>query len=58
VPALPGCATCGDTIEEVRDFLREAAEGYLAVLHDENAPGVTARLIEDSGAAEATRAAR
>ena len=35
IPALPGCHTQGETLEEVRANLREAAEGWLAVAHDE-----------------------
>jgi predicted RNase H-like HicB family nuclease len=35
IPALPGCHTQGETMEEVRANLREAAEGWLAVAHDE-----------------------
>ncbi len=35
VPALPGCFTQGETLEEVRANLREAAEGWLAVALDE-----------------------
>jgi predicted RNase H-like HicB family nuclease len=31
IPALPGCHTQGETLEEVRANLREAAEGWLAV---------------------------
>lgn len=31
VPAIPGCATQGDTLEELRANLREAIEGCLAV---------------------------
>jgi predicted RNase H-like HicB family nuclease len=31
VPALPGCASQGETIEELLSNLREAIEGYLAV---------------------------
>ena len=31
VPALPGCVSQGETVEEVRDNLREAMEGWLAV---------------------------
>jgi predicted RNase H-like HicB family nuclease len=30
IPALPGCHTQGETLEEVRANLREAAEGWLA----------------------------
>jgi len=35
IPALPGCHTQGDSLDEVRANLREAAEGWLAVAHDE-----------------------
>ena len=35
VPALPGCYTQGDTLDEVRANLREAAEGWLGSAHDE-----------------------
>jgi predicted RNase H-like HicB family nuclease len=34
VPALPGCATQGDDIEEAAANAVEAAEGWLAVAHD------------------------
>ncbi len=37
VPALPGCYTQGETLEEVRSNLREAAEGWLNSAHDEAA---------------------
>ena len=29
VPALPGCVTQGESIEEIQDNLREAIEGWL-----------------------------
>jgi predicted RNase H-like HicB family nuclease len=35
IPALPGCFTQGETLDEVRANLREAAEGWLAVAHDD-----------------------
>lgn len=35
IPALPGCHSQGETLEEVRANLREAAEGWLAVAHDD-----------------------
>ncbi len=35
IPALPSCHTQGETLDEVRANLREAAEGWLAVSHDE-----------------------
>lgn len=34
VPALRGCTTEGDTIEEVQANIVEAAEGWLASMHD------------------------
>jgi predicted RNase H-like HicB family nuclease len=34
VPALPGCFTEGETLEELRDNLREAADGWLKAHHD------------------------
>lgn len=34
VPFLPGCYTEGETLDEVRANLREAAEGWLASVHD------------------------
>lgn len=35
VPALPGCITEGDTFEEAVAMVKDAIEGYLAVLKDE-----------------------
>jgi predicted RNase H-like HicB family nuclease len=35
VPALPGCYTQGETLEEIQANLREAAEGWLGSAHDE-----------------------
>lgn len=35
IPALPGCHTQGETLEEVQDNLREAADGWLAVAHED-----------------------
>src|SRR5215470_13706174 len=35
IPALPGCHTQGETLDDVRANLREAAEGWLAVAHDD-----------------------
>ena len=34
VPALPGCYTQGESLDEVRANLREAAEGWLGAAHD------------------------
>ena len=35
VPALPGCVTQGETIEEVQEMVVDAAEGWLDVAHDQ-----------------------
>ena len=39
VPALPGCYSEGETLDEVRSNLREAIEGWLNSAHDAAAPG-------------------
>jgi predicted RNase H-like HicB family nuclease len=39
VPALPGCYTEGETLDEVRVNLREAVEGWLNSAHDAAANG-------------------
>lgn len=36
VPALPGCVTEGDTLEELISNLKEAVEGCLEVIADRN----------------------
>lgn len=35
VPALPGCATQGETFEEAVEMIKDAIQGYLTVLKDE-----------------------
>lgn len=35
IPALAGCHTQGETLEEVRTNLQEAAEGWLEVAHED-----------------------
>lgn len=32
VPALPGCISEGDTLEEALENIKDAAEGYIKVL--------------------------
>lgn len=34
VPALPGCITEGDTMEELENNLKDAIEGWLEVAND------------------------
>ncbi len=37
-PALPGCQTQGDSLEEVRENMKEAVELYLETLSEEDIP--------------------
>ena len=46
VPALPGCVTQGDTLEEVTANLREAIEGWLSVETTEAGTAQSDRVIE------------
>lgn len=38
VPSLPGCVSYGETLEEGLTMIREAIEGYIAVLKDSGDP--------------------
>jgi len=38
VPALPGCISEGDTYEEALANIRDAVEGYIAVLKEDGDP--------------------
>ncbi|MCX5874402.1 MAG: type II toxin-antitoxin system HicB family antitoxin [Deltaproteobacteria bacterium] len=46
VPAIPGCATQGDTIEELLKNVREAVEACLSVSMDQPSCGDNARVME------------
>ena len=53
VPALPGCVTEGDTLEEAKRMIAEAMELYLESLRDdgvpfpvEDAPSATTPFLE------------
>jgi predicted RNase H-like HicB family nuclease len=46
VPAFPGCATQGDTMDEVMRNLREAIEGRLSVEIAEPQAGGRRRVLE------------
>ncbi|HET7464051.1 MAG TPA: type II toxin-antitoxin system HicB family antitoxin [Longimicrobium sp.] len=46
VPAIPGCATQGETFEELLANLYEAVEGCLSVDVEQPAPGSGARVVE------------
>lgn len=45
VPALPGCATQGDTMDELMANLHEAIEGYLSI-DVEPASDRTSKVLE------------
>ena len=46
VPALPGCVTEGDTIEEVMANLKDAIAGWLDVANSCHAIESTDRVVE------------
>ncbi len=46
VPAIPGCATQGDTFEELLSNLYEAVEGCLSADVDEPEPGTGSHVLE------------
>jgi predicted RNase H-like HicB family nuclease len=38
VPDLPGCTTCGDTVDEVRQNMKEAVALYIESLRQQDEP--------------------
>ena len=46
VPALPGCVTQDDTVEEVTFNLREAVQGWLSIETSEGPWAQSDRVIE------------
>ena len=46
VPAIPGCASQGDTLEELMANLHEAIEGCLSVDVAEPRPGGKERVLD------------
>ena len=46
VPAIPGCATEGETMDELLANLHEAIEGCLSVEVEQPKPGGKERLLE------------
>jgi predicted RNase H-like HicB family nuclease len=46
VPAIPGCATQGETFEELLQNLYEAVEGCLSVDVEKPKPGGNERVLE------------
>ena len=46
VPALPGCITEGDTIEELKSNLKDAIEGWLEVANDSHLIEENTQILE------------
>ena len=46
VPALPGCATQGETMDELLINAREAVEGWLAAAESESRPAKNQKVLE------------
>ena len=46
MPALPGCITEGDTIEELESNLKDAIEGWLEVANDNYAAEDDTQILE------------
>jgi predicted RNase H-like HicB family nuclease len=47
VPALPGCYSQGETIDELKDNIREAIAGVLQVLREEGKePDASVRILD------------
>ncbi len=46
VPALPGCVSQGDSLDELIANVREAVEGYLAEPDNLNIPDNNVRVVE------------
>jgi predicted RNase H-like HicB family nuclease len=45
VPDLPGCVSCGDTIEELRVNIRQAMSLHIQSLRDHNEPVPTPSVM-------------
>ena len=46
VPSLPGCATQGETLDEVEANLREAIDAWLSVDDETRESGVNDQVLE------------
>jgi len=38
VPDLPGCVSCGDTVEQAKQMIGEAIHGHLQLLREKGEP--------------------
>ena len=46
VPALPGCITEGDTMEELKNNIKDAIEGWLEVANNNHAAQDNTQILE------------
>lgn len=46
VPALPGCVTEGDSMDEVINNLQDAIQGWLEVANERQKPDPISKVIE------------
>jgi predicted RNase H-like HicB family nuclease len=46
VPALPGCVSQGETVDELRSNIREAIEGWLLAADDAEGVSAADQIIE------------
>ncbi len=46
VPALPGCITEGDTMEEVINNLQDAIQGWISVANESQRGDANSKVIE------------
>lgn len=46
VPALPGCITEGDTMEELMSNLKDAIEGWLEVANSRDSNELNDKIVE------------
>jgi predicted RNase H-like HicB family nuclease len=47
VPDLPGCTTCGDSVDEVRRNIKDAVETYIDSLREHGEPVPAASSLAD-----------
>ena len=47
VPDLPGCTTCGDSIDEIKTNIKDAVNLYVDSLRENNEPVPTPTSVTD-----------
>ncbi len=48
VPDLPGCTTCGDSVDDVRRGMKDAVESYLDSLREHYEPIPAPKLMVET----------